>query len=76
MTWVLLWAVLLLGAGAVLFVLGRRLFRQIKALSSELGVASDRLAEVADRLADLEHTGESVAGASDGVGSPSTRQRP
>lgn len=54
MMWVLVWAVLVLTAAAVLFLLGRRLWRQTRSLVSELGAATDRLAEIADNLADLE----------------------
>jgi hypothetical protein len=54
MIWVLIWAVLVIGALAVLFLLGRRLWRQTKALSRELSVAADRFAEVSDRLAELD----------------------
>jgi len=54
MMWVLVWAVLVLAAAAVLFLLGRRLWRQTRSLVSELGAATDRLAEIADRLAELE----------------------
>ena len=53
MTWVLVLTVLVLAAGLVLFLLGRRLWRQSKALVSELGVATDRLVQVSDRLSDL-----------------------
>lgn len=60
MIWVLVWAVLSLGAVAVLFVLGRRLWRQGKALAAEMGVAADRLAQVTDRLAELESARESA----------------
>jgi hypothetical protein len=56
MIWVLIWAVLVIGALAVLFVLGRRLWRQTKALSRELSVVSERFAEVSDRLAELDST--------------------
>jgi hypothetical protein len=76
MIWVLVWTVLVLGSAGVLFVLGRRLWRQTKALTSQLGAAADRLAEVTDRLADLEQARETVAEPPDGVGSPSSRRRP
>jgi hypothetical protein len=52
--WFLLWAALLIGAGVVFWLLGRRLYRKGKALSTELTVASDRLAEVSAALAELE----------------------
>jgi hypothetical protein len=54
--WFLLWAVLLIGAGVVFWLLARRLYRKGKALSAELTVASDRLAEVSAALAELEQT--------------------
>jgi hypothetical protein len=56
MMWVLIWAVLVLGALAVLFLLGRRLWRQTKALSRELSIVSDQFAEVSERLAELDAT--------------------
>ncbi|HEX6936032.1 MAG TPA: hypothetical protein VF227_05890 [Actinomycetes bacterium] len=76
MTWVVIWAALVLGACAVLFLLGRRLWRQIKALTAELGVASDRLGEITDRLADLEAAREAVEQDWDGVRSRGQRRRP
>jgi hypothetical protein len=51
--WFLLWLVLVLGACGFFFWLGRRLFRQAKALTAELTIASDRLAEVSDALSQL-----------------------
>ncbi|MGH8969660.1 MAG: hypothetical protein ACRDV1_06890 [Actinomycetes bacterium] len=53
MLWFLLWIVLFTGAGAVFFLLGRRLWRQAKELSAELSTASDRLAEVSTALSGL-----------------------
>jgi len=52
-TWVLVWTVLVLGAVAFLFLLGRRLWRQAKALTAELGQAGHRLTDLTDRLGDL-----------------------
>ena len=52
MLWVLVWVLLVLGAALVFFLLGRRLWRQAKALTAELGTATDRLTELTDRLAD------------------------
>ncbi len=54
MIWVALWAVLLLGAATVFFLLGRDLWRKAKTLTRELGTATDRLSEITDRLADLD----------------------
>ena len=54
MVWVLIWLVLALGAAAVLFLIGRRLWRQLTALTAELRTASDRLAEISDRLGQLD----------------------
>ena len=48
--WLLLWTVLVLGAGAVLFVLGRRLWRQATAVARELGAAADRFASVSSAV--------------------------
>jgi len=53
MFWVLLWLVLLLGAGLVLGLLGRTLWRKAKALTAELGAASTQLSAVAASLGDL-----------------------
>lgn len=55
--WLLLWTVLVLGAAGVLFLLGRRLWRQGKALVHELDAAADRFSAVADRLAALDDPG-------------------
>jgi hypothetical protein len=41
--WALLWSVLLLGAGLVLGLLGRMLWRKAKALTAEVGETSERL---------------------------------
>lgn len=54
MLWVLVWVLLVLAAALVFFVLGRRLWRQVSALSAELRTATDRLTELTDRLAELE----------------------
>jgi hypothetical protein len=45
--WFLLWLVLVAAAVGLLAYLGVRLWRQAKALTSELSVASDRLGEIA-----------------------------
>lgn len=54
MLWVLVWVVLVLGAAAFFFLLGRDLWRKAKVLGRELGEATDRLTEIADRLSSLE----------------------
>ena len=54
MLWVLIWLVLALGAVLVFFLIGRRLWRQLKALTVELRTASDALAQVSDRLAEID----------------------
>jgi len=76
MMWVLVWAVLVLAAAAVLFLLGRRLWRQTRSLVSELGAVTDRLAEIADILADLEQSSKAVPAAPPAVGSSASRRRP
>ena len=50
MRWVLLWAVLLLGAATVYGLIGLRLWRAGKALVRELGAAADRLDAVSSAL--------------------------
>ena len=50
--WALLWAVLLVGAGLVLGLLGRTLWRKVKALTRELGESSQRLTGLLARLDD------------------------
>jgi hypothetical protein len=49
MLWVVVWVVLGLGAGLTFFLLGRRLWRQLKALTRELGTVSERLGQVTHR---------------------------
>jgi ketopantoate reductase len=51
--WVLLWVVLILGAGAVLGLLGWRLWQKLRALTTEVGEASERLTAVLASLNDL-----------------------
>ena len=73
MRWVLLWVVLVLGAALVLFLLGRRLWRQAKALTVELGTATERLTELTDRLEALESAPVDLPGPDgrrDGSGTP------
>jgi hypothetical protein len=74
-TWVLVWTVLVVAACGVLFVLGRRLWRQMRTLTRELGEASDRLAEITDRLADLGAERKPLPGEPDGVRSQGPRRR-
>jgi hypothetical protein len=74
--WVLLWAVLLLGAALVFFLLGRRLWRQAKALTVELGTATDRLTALTDRLAELQTSPISGDELADGVRSQGPRRQP
>jgi hypothetical protein len=52
--WFIVWVVLVLAAIAVLALLVRRLWRQAKALGSEMATAAGRLEEVAARLESLE----------------------
>jgi hypothetical protein len=54
MLWFLLWTVLVLGALAGAFVVGRRLWRSAIALGRELGRASEVAAELAERAQELE----------------------
>jgi hypothetical protein len=51
--WVVLWVVLLLGAGAVFALLGRMLWKKAKALIAEIGTSSERLTAVLAQLNDL-----------------------
>ena len=76
MLWVLVWVLLVLGAALVFFLLGRRLWRQAKALTAELGAATDRLTELTDRLAELETAPVTGHGQADGVRSQGPRRRP
>ena len=48
--WVAVWVLLALGAGAVLFLVGRNLWRKAVALAHEMGDAADRLSAAADRI--------------------------
>jgi hypothetical protein len=51
--WVALWVLLLVAAVAVFAFLGLRLFRQVKAVTRELGAASERLSGISAQLADI-----------------------
>jgi len=42
-TWLFLWAALVLGGAAVLFLLGRRVWRRAKDLTKELRTANERV---------------------------------
>ena len=76
MLWVLVWVVLVLAAALVFFLLGRRLWRQARALTAELGTATERLTELTDRLAELEPAPVAGDGQPDGVRSQGPRRRP
>ena len=76
MLWVLIWVLLVLGAALVFFLLGRRLWRQVKALTAELGTATDRLTELTDRLAALEPSPIARAEPVDGVRSRGPHRQP
>ena len=67
--WILLWVVLVAGAGLVLYIAVRRLLRQGMALARELGTA-------ADLLADVTRTFEAAAPDVTAVQSPAARDRP
>jgi hypothetical protein len=69
--WTLLWVVLVLGAGGVLYLAVRRLIRQGMALARELGAAADMLAEVTRALDE-----PAAAVASPDRRRPSTRRTP
>jgi hypothetical protein len=53
MPWVLLWVVLLVGAGLVLGLLGLMLWRKAKALTGEVGAATEHLTDVLAALNDV-----------------------
>ena len=56
--WVLVWAVLVVAAGGVMFLIGRDLWRKAMALFDELGTAADRLSMLDQELTTLaERTG-------------------
>jgi hypothetical protein len=52
--WVLIWALLCLGALAFMFLLLRQLWRKVRLLFAELGTATDRLSAVTDELERLD----------------------
>jgi hypothetical protein len=76
MTWFLVWTVLVLAAGVVLFLLGRRVWRQARALTREMGDAADRLGALTERLAEIAPDGNPRGGGDDGVRSQGPRRRP
>jgi len=68
--WLLLWVFLVGGGVAVHFLLGRRLWRQVRVLTREMGAAADRFAAVSDHIAGLEAARLQGGDTRDGVGSP------
>ena len=76
MLWVLVWVLLVLGAALLFFLLGRRLWRQAKEVTGELGTATERLSELTDRLEALESATVDRPGRPDGVRSQGPRRRP
>jgi hypothetical protein len=74
--WVLVWVLLVLGAALLFFLLGRRLWRQAKALTVELGTATERLTELTDRLEALETSSMATIDQVDGVRSQGPRRQP
>lgn len=51
--WVLVWAVLVIAAAGVMFLIGRELWRKAMALFDELGTAADRLSVLDQELTTL-----------------------
>lgn len=81
MRWVLLWVVLLLGAGLTFALVGRMLWRKAKALTAEVTRASDRMAEVAGSLSELaarhaDHADHAEHADRSAPPAPPTRGRP
>ncbi|WP_029287275.1 hypothetical protein [Cellulomonas sp. HZM] len=58
MIWFLVWTVLVLGACAFLFWVGRRLWRQAVALGRALGTAADVASRLADQVDELQRVAE------------------
>jgi hypothetical protein len=75
-TWFLVWTLLALAAGVVLFLLGRRLWRQARALTREMSEAADRLSALTDRLAEITPDRNLLGDDPDGVRSQGPRRRP
>lgn len=46
--WVLLWTALVVGGSAVLFLLGRRVWRSLRAVTRELSAVTDSLGALTD----------------------------
>jgi hypothetical protein len=61
--WALLWVVLLLGAGLVLGLLGRMLWRKAKALTREVGEATERLTAILAALNEVSDPSDLGLGA-------------
>jgi hypothetical protein len=74
--WFVVWVVLVLGAAAVFFLLGRDLWRKGRALAREIGEAADRLSAVSDRLAELDGGERPAVGSLGDVRSESSSPRP
>jgi ketopantoate reductase len=53
LAWILLWVVLVLGAGAILGLLGLTLWRKAKALTREIGETTERLTAVLATINDV-----------------------
>jgi nitrogen-specific signal transduction histidine kinase len=73
--WFLVWTLLALAAAAVLSLLGRRLWRQARELTREMGEAADRLSALTDRLAEIDNQRNLLADELDGVRSQGPRRR-
>jgi hypothetical protein len=54
--WVLIWVLLAIGTGWVLFRLGRSLWRKSMALLTEFGTAAERLSVLSEELETLSRT--------------------
>ena len=74
--WVLVWVVLVLAAGAFLYLVARRLFRQGAALARELAAAADLLSEVTRALEDRAEDAPAPATPAPGRPRSSTRATP
>jgi ketopantoate reductase len=73
--WIGLWVALVLGAGAVLGLLGLRLWRKGTALIAEMGTASENLTAILDQLNDLADESAGSPGRYP-VGAPSASESP
>lgn len=72
MLWVIVWVVLVVGALAVLFLLGRMLWRKAGALGREMSTAAERLDGVAARLESLSVADDAEVPAAPATAAPST----